>query len=169
MLFHMPVFELDNFQRVKLNLPQTHMDNLQSKQEKYVLYRIYFHDKNIQQNVLYILWQNKQYTMYTSSSKNMYSSSRILPFIPFTKFRRTFHSYFCMDGLLHSMKKEYFQAPFLVLQIVTNRGLYSVPGRTKWYLEGLVDPNKPVLVIFINCWCCFYHKLKILIEQNILL
>ena len=28
-------------------------------------------------------------------------------------------------------KKKYFRAPFLVLQVVTNRGLYSVPGRTK--------------------------------------
>ena len=25
---------------------------------------------------------------------------------------------------------------FFVLQLVTNRGLYSVPGRTKQYLEG---------------------------------
>ena len=31
----------------------------------------------------------------------------------------------------HSKKKKYFRAPFLVLQVVTNRGLYSVPGRTK--------------------------------------
>ena len=34
--------------------------------------------------------------------------------------------------LMHSKKKKYFRAPFLVLQVVTNRGLYSVPGRTKW-------------------------------------
>ena len=32
--------------------------------------------------------------------------------------------------LIHSKKKKYFQAPFLVLQLVTNRGLVSVPGRT---------------------------------------
>ena len=24
----------------------------------------------------------------------------------------------------------------MVLQVVTNGGLYAVPGRTKWYLEG---------------------------------
>ena len=30
--------------------------------------------------------------------------------------------------LLHSKKKQYFRAPFLVLQVVTNRGLYSVTG-----------------------------------------
>ena len=28
-------------------------------------------------------------------------------------------------------EKKYFRAPFLVLHVVTNRGLYSVPGRTK--------------------------------------
>ena len=28
-------------------------------------------------------------------------------------------------------EKKYFRAPFLVLQVVTNSGLYSVPGRTK--------------------------------------
>ena len=28
-------------------------------------------------------------------------------------------------------EKKYFRAPFLVLQVVTNRGLYSVSGRTK--------------------------------------
>ena len=33
-------------------------------------------------------------------------------------------------------EKKYFQAPFLVLQLVTNRGLMSVLGRTKWYLVG---------------------------------
>ena len=32
---------------------------------------------------------------------------------------------------LYSKKTRYFRAPFLVLQVVTNRGLYSVPGRTK--------------------------------------
>ena len=31
----------------------------------------------------------------------------------------------------HSEKKKYFRGPFLVLQLVTNGGLYSVPGRTK--------------------------------------
>ena len=31
---------------------------------------------------------------------------------------------------LQSKKKKYFRAPFLVLQVVTNRGVYSVPGRT---------------------------------------
>ena len=37
---------------------------------------------------------------------------------------------------LHPENKKCFQEPFLVLQLVTNRGLYSVPGRTKWYLEA---------------------------------
>ena len=42
-----------------------------------------------------------------------------------------------IPGLLCiNSKKKYFQAPFLVLQLVTNRGLYLVPGRTKWYLEA---------------------------------
>ena len=36
---------------------------------------------------------------------------------------------------IHSKNKKYFQAPFLVLQIVINRGLVSVPGRTNKYLE----------------------------------
>ena len=31
---------------------------------------------------------------------------------------------------LHSKKKKHFRAPFLVLQVVTNRELYSAPGRT---------------------------------------
>ena len=38
--------------------------------------------------------------------------------------------------LYSQRKKKCFQAPFLVLQTVTNRGLYSVPKRTKWYLEA---------------------------------
>ena len=29
------------------------------------------------------------------------------------------------------LEKMYLRAPFLVLQVVTNTGLYSVPGRTK--------------------------------------
>ena len=33
-------------------------------------------------------------------------------------------------------KKVHPSTYFLVLQLVTNRGLYSVPGRTKWYLEA---------------------------------
>ena len=33
--------------------------------------------------------------------------------------------------VVHSKKKKYFRAPFLVLQVVTNRGLNWVPGRTK--------------------------------------
>ena len=41
----------------------------------------------------------------------------------------------------YAVRKKYFQAPYLVLQIVTNRGLYSVPGRTKWYLEGPGGPQ----------------------------
>ena len=36
----------------------------------------------------------------------------------------------------HSKNKRYFQAPFSVLQLVTYRGLVSVPGRTNHYLEG---------------------------------
>ena len=39
------------------------------------------------------------------------------------------------DDLPHPMNKKYFQKPFLVLQLVTNRGLMSVPGRTNQYLE----------------------------------
>ena len=56
---------------------------------------------------------------------------------------------------------------FLVLQLVTNRGLYPVPRRTKWYLErpwqahwgsggkGMlvqVDPNMPVMVLPDTIW-----------------
>ena len=37
---------------------------------------------------------------------------------------------------IHSKKKSTSKHLFLVLQLVTNRGLYSVPGRTKWYLEA---------------------------------
>ena len=37
---------------------------------------------------------------------------------------------------LHSKNTKYFQAPFLVLQLVTNRGLVSVPGWTNQYLDG---------------------------------
>ena len=37
---------------------------------------------------------------------------------------------------------------FLVLQLVTNRGLESVPGRTNQYLEGpQMDPNIHVVVL----------------------
>ena len=36
----------------------------------------------------------------------------------------------------HSKKKSTSKNLFLVLQNVTNRGVYSVPGRTKWYLEA---------------------------------
>ena len=36
---------------------------------------------------------------------------------------------------VHPKNKRCFQAPFLVLQFVTNRGLVSVPGRTNQYLE----------------------------------
>ena len=32
---------------------------------------------------------------------------------------------------LYTLRKKYFLAPFLVLKIVTNRVLYSVPGRTR--------------------------------------
>ena len=32
---------------------------------------------------------------------------------------------------IYTLRTKYFRAHFLVLQIVTNRGLYSVPGRTK--------------------------------------
>ena len=36
------------------------------------------------------------------------------------------------DGhVMHSKKKKYFRAPFPVLQVVTDRGLYSVSGRIK--------------------------------------
>ena len=38
---------------------------------------------------------------------------------------------------IHSKKKKYFRAPFLVLQVVTNRGLYSVPGRTMVGILGV--------------------------------
>ena len=37
---------------------------------------------------------------------------------------------------LHSKNNKYFRAPFLVLQLVSNGGLVSVPGRTNQYLEG---------------------------------
>ena len=40
-----------------------------------------------------------------------------------------FHSFY-------TLQKKYFRAPFLVLQLVTNRGLVPVPGRTNQYLEG---------------------------------
>ena len=36
----------------------------------------------------------------------------------------------------HSKYKKYFQAPLLVLQLVTNRGLMSVPGWTNQHQEG---------------------------------
>ena len=36
----------------------------------------------------------------------------------------------------YTLSKKYFQAPILVLQLVTNRGLYLVRGRTKLYLEA---------------------------------
>ena len=36
-----------------------------------------------------------------------------------------------------SKKKTYFQAPFLVLQLVTYKGLVPVPGRTNQYMEKL--------------------------------
>ena len=40
------------------------------------------------------------------------------------------------NAAVHSKNKKYFQAPFLVLQLVTNRGHVSVPGRTRQYLES---------------------------------
>ena len=52
-----------------------------------------------------------------------------------------------LRDLLHSEKEKYFRAPFLVLQVVTNRGLYSVPegqmvsGATMigiWGPDGLI-------------------------------
>ena len=38
--------------------------------------------------------------------------------------------------LMHSKNKKYFQAPFLVLQLVANMGFASVPGKTYQYLEA---------------------------------
>ena len=40
--------------------------------------------------------------------------------------------WFSSDNILYTLRKKYFREPFLVLQVVTNRGLYSVPG----FLEG---------------------------------
>ena len=37
---------------------------------------------------------------------------------------------------IHSKKKSASEHGLLELQIVTNRGLYLVLGRTKYYLEG---------------------------------
>ena len=37
---------------------------------------------------------------------------------------------------VHSKKKKLSKHLFLVLQLVTNRGLYSVAGRTKWNSDG---------------------------------
>ena len=50
--------------------------------------------------------------------------------------------------MLHSESKKYFHIPFLVLQLVTNRGLMSVHGRTNQCLEGLQKgSNIPNLVL----------------------
>ena len=40
-------------------------------------------------------------------------------------------------GCMHPENQKYFQAPVMVLQLVTNRGLYSVPGRT------MIGPDGP--------------------------
>ena len=44
--------------------------------------------------------------------------------------------YIFISYQLHSKKKKYFQTTFLVLQLVTNKGLVSVLGRTNLYFEG---------------------------------
>ena len=48
----------------------------------------------------------------------VYIDSILIPYAPY-----------CLCYTLR--KKVQLRAPFLVLQVVTNRGLYSVPGRTK--------------------------------------
>ena len=41
-----------------------------------------------------------------------------------------------LSSALHSKEKKNFQAPPLVLQLVTTRGFHSVPGGTNCYVEG---------------------------------
>ena len=47
----------------------------------------------------------------------------------------SFHQQMTLGSLmlpsLHSENEKYFEAPFSVLQLITNRGLVLVPGRTK--------------------------------------
>ena len=57
----------------------------------------------------------------------------------------------------HSKNKKYFQEPFLVLQFITNRGLVSVPGRTKQYLEGPWQKYQgPAGDIYISIYVSMY-------------
>ena len=53
-------------------------------------------------------------------------------------------------SMLHSKNKKYFQAPLMVLQLVTNRGL----ERFNQYLEGpqQVGPNIPIVVLPCMDW-----------------
>ena len=61
-------------------------------------------------------------------------------------------SFFAVCSNIYTLKKKCFRAPFLVLQIVTNRGLYWVPGRTmigilgsvflSWSFQVLFGPSK---------------------------
>ena len=41
-----------------------------------------------------------------------------------------------LTNMVHSKKKSSSKHLFSVLRLVANRGLYSVSGRTKWYLEA---------------------------------
>ena len=54
----------------------------------------------------------------------------------------------------HALRKKYFQAPFLVLQLVTNRGLNSVPGgpNSTWKDHDRnigVQVDKDILIIVL--------------------
>ena len=54
--------------------------------------------------------------------------------------------------LLHSKNKKRFRTPFLILQLVRNRELVSVPGRTNqstrtpifllWFFQILIGPSR---------------------------
>ena len=62
-----------------------------------------------------------------------------------------------VNSRIHSKNRSYFQVPFLVLQLVTNRGLISLHEMTNQYLEGpqqeyhgpsnIGQANSPILVL----------------------
>ena len=85
--------------------------------------------------------------------------------------KETIDKYECHT--LHSKKKSISKHLFLVLWLVTNRGLYLIPGRTKWYLEApwqaywgpdgiwkdndrhirvQMDPKLPIMVLPDTIW-----------------
>ena len=59
-----------------------------------------------------------------------------------------------ISTMLHSKKKSTSKHQFLVLQLlVTNIGLYSLPARTKWYLEALWQAYWDFFFLFtVSIW-----------------